>query len=187
MGIFMPPDIGQRISRFIAGSLNFPYVKRGEVIGAFYLYGKDFGVHASEVSGVEDMARKSVEQVAKDVRHYASAPKKMDPGFTRENYMKRSLQIAVDNPVGRSDDMERRVSGDPAILSDCFAQHVAHHSQGHYFELFRPFKSAQLPPRLQRRLEGRMLLLGFNAANRESLPFKNVLEPFFDWMQRRAG
>jgi hypothetical protein len=32
------------------------------------------------------------------------------------------------------------------------------------------------------RLEGRMLLLGFNVKDRQSLPFKSSVEPFFGWM-----
>lgn len=181
----MPEDITQRISLFISGKLDFPFVKGDEIMAAFYLFGREYRVHTSEVPDVEGMAKKSVEQVAKDVRLYTSMPKRMDPNFTRENYTKRSLQIAIDNKA--SDDIESRVAGDPAILSDCFAQHIAYHQQGYYFELFQPFKAAQLPAALQRRLEGRMLLLGFNSRNRESLPFRNPLTPFFDWMLRHGG
>jgi hypothetical protein len=184
MGIFMPPDIAHRISLFIAGKLEFPFVKKDELIGAFYLYGKEFGVLQDEVGDAQDMAKKSVEQVAKDVRLYSSTPKKMDPDFTRENYTKRSLQIAIDGAKG--DEIAMRVAGDPAVLSDCFAQHIAFHKQGYYFELFQPFKAAQLPAPLQRKLEGRMLLLGFNSKNRGSLPFRNILAPFFDWMQQKG-
>ncbi len=185
MGIFMPPDIAQRISQFISGKKDFPFVKKDELMAAFYLFGKEFGVQASEVQDAKDMAKKSVEQVAKDVRLYTSMPKKMDPEFTRENYTKRSLQIAIDG--AQAEEIGMRVAGDPAILSDCFAQHVAYHRQGYYFELFQPFKAAQLPTPLQRKLEGRMLLLGFNSKNRQALPFGNILMPFFDWMQQKGG
>src|SRR5262245_28777284 len=96
MGLFMPPDITNRIAEFIAGKLDFPYVRREEVIGAFYLFGREFGVDENEATDVEGMARKSVEQFARDVRLYTSSPAKLDPEFTRENYTRRSLQIAVD-------------------------------------------------------------------------------------------
>ena len=72
----MPPDIAQRISQFISGRIDFPFVKKEELMAAFYLFGKKFGVQASEVQDAKDMAKKSVEQVAKDVRLYTSAPKK---------------------------------------------------------------------------------------------------------------
>jgi hypothetical protein len=180
MGVFMPADIIHRISQFVSGMLDFPYVKSDETMAAFYLFGKDYRVHQSEVRDVEDLAKKAVEQVAKDVRLYTSAPSRMDANFTRENYTKRSLQIAVDN--AGIDAIHKRVAGDPAILSDCFAQHIAFHRQGYYFELFQPFKEAEIPASLKHKLEGRMLLLGFNAKDRESLPFRNILDLFFDWM-----
>lgn len=177
----MPADIAVRISRFIAGKMDFPFVKKDETMAAFYLFGREYRVPESEVRDAEDIAKKTVEQVAKDVRLYTSMPSRLDSNFTRENYTKRSLQIAVDN--AQSDEIGRRVAGDPAILSDCFAQHVAYHNQGFYFELFPPFKADQLPPLLGRKLEGRMLLLGFNSKNRDAIPFRNILAPFFDWMQ----
>ena len=184
MGIFMPPDISHRISLFIAGKLEFPFVKKDEIMGAFYLYGRRFGVQQDEVGDAQDMAKKSVEQVAKDVRLYSSTPNKMNPEFTRENYTKRSLQIAIDGAKG--DEIAMRVAGDPAVLSDCFAQHIAFHRQSYYFELFQPFEAVQLPAPLQNKLERRMLLLGYNSKNREALPFRNILTPLFDWMQHKG-
>ena len=32
MGVFMPPDIAQRIARFIAGKLDFPFLQKNEVM-----------------------------------------------------------------------------------------------------------------------------------------------------------
>ncbi len=181
MGVFMPADITQRISQFIAARLDFPFVDKRETMAAFYLYGREYGVQEAEVHDVTGMAKKSVEQVAKDVRLYESMPGRMNSNFTRENYNKRFLQIAVENVTG--EEIGRRVAGDPAIVSDCFAQHVAYHQQEYYFELFQPFKASQLPSPLGGKLEGRMLLLGFNA-KKESLPFRNILDPFFDWMKK---
>ncbi|HEX7032000.1 MAG TPA: hypothetical protein VF172_03275 [Nitrososphaera sp.] len=181
MGIFMPPDISFRVKQFMAGQVDFPFIKREEIMAAFYLFGKDYGVVGStEVKAATDIARSTVEQVARDIRLYSSNPQKMDPSFTRENYTRRSLQIVVDS--GMQTDLDMRVAGDPAILSDCFAQHIAYHKQGFFFELFQPFKAEQLPPVLRSRLEGRMLLLGFNVKDREALPFKSSLQPFLEWM-----
>jgi hypothetical protein len=180
MGIFMPPNIAFRIKQFMAAKVDFPFIQKDETVGAFYLFGREHGVAESEIKAATDIAKKTVEQAAKDIRLYTAAPQKMDARFTRENYTKRSLQIVVDS--GAQPDVDRRVAGDPAILSDCFAQHIAHHGQGFFFELFPPLKAEQLPPALRGRLEGRMLLLGFNAKDRQSLPFKSSLEPFFDWM-----
>lgn len=180
MGIFMPPDISERITRFMAGKIEFPFIDKKETLAAFYLFGKDYRVAGDlEIKAVTDMAKKTVEQAARDIRLYTTMPQKLDSSFTRENYTKRSLQIAVDAGVD-----SRRVAGDPTILSDCFAQHIAHYKQDYFFELFQPFKRGQVPPALQDKLEGRMLLLGFNAQNRQALPNASSLEPFFTWMSK---
>lgn len=179
MGIFMPPDISFRIKQFMAAQVEFPFIKKDEVIAAFYILGKDHRVPESEVKAATDIAKKTVEQVAKDIRLYIATPQKMDSRFTRENYTKRSLQIVVE--TGARADVDKRVAGDPTILSDCFAQHVAYHNQKFFFELFQPFKPDQIPASLRARLEGRMLLLGFNR-ERQSLPFKSSVEPFLKWM-----
>lgn len=182
MGIFMPRDVSFRIKQFMAARVDFPFMKKEETVAAFYLLGKEDGVIGDlEIKAATDIARRTVEQVAKDVRLYTATPQKMDSRFTRENYTKRSLQIVVESG-GNNSDLDGRVAGDPAILSDCFVQHIAHHKQGFFFELFQPFKPEQLPPALKNRLKGRMLLLGFNAKDRQSLPFKSSLQPFFEWM-----
>ena len=181
MGIFMPADVPFRIKQFMAGRVDFPFIKKEETVGAFYMFGKDHGVAGEhEIKAATDIAKRTVEQAAKDIRLYSATPQKMDSGFTRENYTKRSLQIVVDS--GMQADVDKRVAGDPAILSDCSAQHIAYHRQGFFFELFQPFRAEQLPAALKTRLEGRMLLLGFNAKDRQSLPFKSTLQPFFEWM-----
>ncbi len=181
MGIFMPPDISFRIKQFMAATVDFPFIKKDEVLAAFYLFGKDHGVAGeAEVKAVTDIAKRTVEQVAKDIRLYTSTPQRMDSRFTRENYTKRSLQIVVES--GAQADLDKRVAGDPTILSECFVQHIAYHRQGFFFELFQPFNSEQVTSSLKGTLEGRMLLLGFNVKDRQSLPSKSSLDPFFEWM-----
>ncbi len=183
MGIFLPPDISVRIKQFMAAKMDFPFLGKDELLAVFYLFGKDYEVVGeSEVNAASDLAKRTVEQVASDIRVYISMPQKMDARFTRENYTKRSLQIVVDSGGGRQPDVDRRVVGDPLILSDCFAQHVAYYRQDFFFELFPPLNAEQLPPALENKLEGRMLLLGFNIKNMQSLPFKSSLHAFFEWM-----
>jgi hypothetical protein len=184
MGMFLPPDISVRIKQFMGAKVDFPFLGKDELLAVFYLFGKDYGVIGeSEVNAASDLAKRTVEQVARDIRVYIAMPQKMDARFTRENYTKRSLQIVVDSSgVGRQPDVDRRVAGDPIILSDCFAQHVAYHRQDFFFELFSPLKAEQLPPALENKLEGRMLLLGFNVKNMQPLPFKSSLHAFFEWI-----
>ena len=182
MGIFLPHDISVRIKQFMAAKVDFPFLGRDELLAVFYLFGKDYEVLGeSEVNAASDIAKRTVKQVASDIRLYIAMPQKMDAQITRENYTKRSLQIVVDTG-GRQPDVDRRVVGDPLILSDCFAQHVAYYRQDFFFELFQPLKAEQLPSALENKLEGRMLLLGFNVKNMQSLPFKSSLHVFFEWM-----
>ena len=186
MGIFMPSDIAHRIKMFTAAKTDFPYIQKEEMIAAFYLFGKDYGVEeGEEARAAVDIAKRTVEHMAKDVRLYTTMPQKMDSRFIRENYTKRSLQIVVDNANNQSD-IDKRVAGDPMILSDCFAQHIAYYKQSYFFELFQPLREKQLPATLQGKLKGRMLLLGFNVKDRQSLPFGSSLEPFFKWLRSKV-
>ena len=188
MGMFLPPDISVRIKQFMAAKVDFPFLGKHERLAVFYLFGKDHEVIGeSEVNAASDLAKRTVEQVARDIRVYIAMPQKMEARFTRENYTKRSLQIVVDGSGGggsssKLPELDRRVAGDPIILSDCFAQHVAYYRQNFFFELFPPLKAEQLPPALENKLEGRMLLLGFNVKNMQSLPFKSSFHAFFEWM-----
>ena len=182
MGIFLPPDISVRIKQFMAAEVDFPFLEQDELLAVFYLFGKDYEVIGeSEVNAARDLAKRTIEQVTNDIHVYINMPQKMDARFTRENYTKRSLQIVVDSG-GRQPDVDRRVVGDPLILSDCFAQHVAYYRQDFFFELFQPLKAEQLPSGLENKLIGRMLLLGFNVKNIQSLPFKSSLHAFFEWI-----
>ncbi|HJU95790.1 MAG TPA: hypothetical protein VJ643_07125 [Nitrososphaera sp.] len=182
MGIFLPHDISLRIKQFMAAKMDFPFLERDELLAVFYLFGKDYEVIGeSEVNAASDLAKRTVKQVVSDIRLYIAMPQKMDAQITRENYTKRSLQIVVDTG-SRQPDVDRRVVGDPLILSDCFAQHVAYYRQDFFFELFQPLKAKQLPSALENKLVRRMLLLGFNVKNIQSLPFKSSLHAFFEWM-----
>ena len=182
MGMFLPADIQKRITRFLASDSGFPYVQKDETMGAFFIFGKDFGVHGdADIGEAKDLARRTVEQAAKEVRMYQSNPGRLDPAFTRENYTKRMLQIAVDTRGMSQEETNRRVAGDPTILLDCFAQHVAHFSQDFYFEIFGPLAKEQVPASQQKKLEGRMVLLGYNVKNAKELSF-SPLAPFFDWL-----
>lgn len=185
MGIFLPPDLPGRIKQFMASQIDFPFIRMDELLAVFYLLGKDHGVTEPETAAAADLAKRAVDQLARDIRLYTAMPQKMDSKFTRENYSKRSIQIVIDSGSNNSE-LASRVAGDPTILSDSFAQHVAYHKQNYFFELFQPFKEDELPAALRQKLQDRMLLLGFNVQDRQSLPFKSSLEPFFDWMSGRG-
>lgn len=183
MGVFSPADIQQRIMEFMAAKRDFPFIQADELVGCFYLFGKDHGVAESEVEQASSLARTAVERIATDIRLYRSRPGKLDSGFTRQNYTKRSLQIVVDN-AGDFSEVDRRVSGDPAILADCFAQHVSYHKQEFFFELFGPIKSGDLAGAGRQSLDRRMVLLGYNVRDRSAISSGSPLEPFVRWLAR---
>jgi hypothetical protein len=181
MGVFMPRDISRRVMQFMAAKTNFPFIKDDELIGVFYLFGKNYGVDESELAQTSDLARRTVERIASDIRLYRSTPSKLDPNFTRHNYTKRSLQIVVDNKQDFSE-VDRRVVGDPAILADCFAQHVSYYHHDFFFELFGPLKGQALPVKVVEKLEKRMVLVGYNVKSRSVLPYTSPLDPFIFWL-----
>ncbi|HYZ96240.1 MAG TPA: hypothetical protein VE524_06530, partial [Nitrososphaeraceae archaeon] len=41
MGIFTPVDIDYRITRFLEKKIEFPFIKKDEIIGIFYLFGRN--------------------------------------------------------------------------------------------------------------------------------------------------
>jgi hypothetical protein len=82
--------------------------------------------------------------------------------------------------------MDKRIATDPIILSSCFAQHIAYYAQDHFFELFGPLNENQIPTIIKKKLEERMLLLGFNVKDSKSLPVKNTLIPFINWIIKNS-
>ncbi|MFZ0202280.1 MAG: hypothetical protein WAL46_01160, partial [Nitrososphaeraceae archaeon] len=58
------------------------------------------------------------------------------------------------------------------------------YQKDYFFEFFQPFMKNDLPLALSAKLEGRMLLLGFNVKNRKALPYENSLTPFIHWLDR---
>ncbi|MGB6674038.1 MAG: hypothetical protein WBE34_16530 [Candidatus Nitrosopolaris sp.] len=191
MGMFLPEDISQRITLFIGGKLEFPFIKKEELMGTFFIFGKNNGLHGEEeILAANDLGKRTVAHLTKTVRMFHNSPNKMDSNFTRENYTQRVLQISIElrdntknSPVSLSQ-MNKRIAGDPNILIDCFAQHIACHQQDQFFEIFQPLREYHLPVSLRRKLEGRMILLGFNVRGSSTLPYESTLATFFMWMKK---
>ena len=184
--MFMPRDIQSRILHFIDGKLNFPFVRGDELVGVFFLFGKS-GKITSEIDilNAKDLARNGIRQITKEVNLCSSMSNRTTFDFVRENISRRALQISteVNNSSKRNNfDIRRRVSGDPTILINCFAQHIAYYRQDYFFELLNPLRASQIPEHLKDKLELRMLLLGFNTKNAESLPYVRTLAPFLEWL-----
>lgn len=190
MGIFLPLDVQGRILQFIDGKLTFPFIRDDEVMGVFFLFGKDGRIRNSiDILNAKDLARNGMDQITKEVKLCHAMSNRTTFDFVRENYTRRALQISTDinNSLKRdSFDIRDRISGDPTILISCFAQHIAYYRQDYFFELLNPLRPAQIPAHLRERMELRMLLLGFNTKDVENLPYNSTLVPFFDWLSTVA-
>jgi hypothetical protein len=188
MGIFIPRDFSNRVLNFINGKSNLPFTQKDEIIASFYIFGKDHKVNGElEITNVKDIARKTMEQIARQVRIYANNPISMNQESLRENFNKRSMQILIDSNNKNSNkkinfDITKRISRDPTILSECYAWHLAYYKQDYFFKLFHPLRGTDLPPDLVEQLEGRMLMLGFNVKNSAKLTYDDPIIPFLQWL-----
>ena len=188
MGIFLPRDFPNRVLSFINGKNNLPLTEKDEIIASFYIFGKDHKVNGDlEITNVKDIARKTMEQLARQIRVLSSNPTSMNQELLRENFNKRSMQILIDSNIQNNNnkisfDITRRISRDPTILSDCYAWHIAYYKQDYFFKLFNPLRGTDLPPGLVGQLEGRMLMLGFNVKNSANLTYEDPIIPFLEWM-----
>jgi len=188
MGIFIPRDFSNRVLDFLNGKTNLPFTQKDEIIATFYIFGKDHKVNGElEITNVKDIARKTMEQIARQVRIYANNPLSMHQESLRENFNKRSMQILIDSNNKNSNkkinfDTTKRISRDPTILSECYAWHLAYYKQDYFFKLFNPLRGTDLPPDLAEQLEGRMLMLGFNVKNSAKLTYDDPIIPFLQWL-----
>jgi hypothetical protein len=192
MGIFIPRDFSYRVLNFINGKTNLPFTQKDELVASFYIFGKDHRVNGQlEITNVKDIARKTMDQVASQVRIYANNPINMNQEMLRENFNKRSMQILIDSNSKNSNkkvnfDITKRISEDPTILSECYAWHLAYYKQDYFFKLFNPLQGIDLPADLVELLEGRMLLLGFNVKDSTKLPYDDPIIPFLYWLKEWA-
>jgi hypothetical protein len=189
MGIFIPRDFSYRVLNFINGKSNLPFTQKDELVASFYIFGKDYKVNGEmEITNVKDIARKTMDQLVRQIRIYSNNPINMNQEMLRENFNKRSMQILIDSNNKNSNkkvnfDITKRISKDPTILSDCYAWHLAYYKQDYFFKLFNPLRGIDLPADLVEQLEGRMLLLGFNVKNSKLLPYDDPIVPFFYWLK----
>lgn len=185
MTMILPEDISERISSFISGILDFPFVKKDELISLLYLYGKSNAVldHPERVLAI---AKKTVETLEKSIEKYRNGPKSFfDSEYLRNNYIRRQLQITVDkdnnkNEKDAPDINKRRIINDPVILSECFLQHVAFYDQKYSFFFYGPLKENELTYDIRSLLSGKIVMLGYNKVQDE-LPFDHPIIPLYVW------
>ena len=183
--MILPEDISERISSFISGILDFPFVKKDELISLLYLYGKSNAVldHPERVLAI---AKKTVETLEKSIEKYRNGPKSFfDSEYLRNNYIRRQLQITVDKNNNKNDNdapdiNKRRIINDPVILSECFLQHVAFYDQKYSFFFYGPLKENELTYDIRSLLSGKIVMLGYNKVQDE-LPFDHPIIPLYVW------
>ena len=190
MGIFTPIDISDRIIQFIEKKIEFPFIREDEIVGIFYLFGKDNKVTSElEMLSVRNIAKKTMEQQARNIKIFHEFKEnKLDSEFIREEYNKRILQISIEEQTYSSSPsyLRSRIVGDPTIQSNCFEQHIAYYKQDYFYELFKqPFKKTEIPSHLINKLERRMLMLCYNVSDSSKLPYNNTVYPFFQWLNDR--
>lgn len=184
MTMILPEDISERISSFILGRLDFPYVKKDELISILYLYGKSNAVLDNPERALA-IAKKTVETLEKSIEKYRNGPKSFfDSEYLRNNYIRRQLQITVDKNNNKNDKVpdinKRRIINDPVILSECFLQHVAFYNQKYSFFFYGPLKESELTYDIRSLLSGKIVMLGYNKVQDE-LPFDHPIIPLYVW------
>lgn len=181
MAMLLPDDIADRITEFVAGRKTFPFVKLDELMCVMYLYGRSDRVGEKEVDHVNSLAQRTASQLGQEIDIYAnSSAAKLDPEYIRSKYVNRQLQLAVENKPDR-------IAGDPAIVSDCFAQHVAYYKQDYFFELYGPLKESELTSDIRPALAGRMVMTCYNKKGTHETGLAHPLIPVYVWFRDQAG
>jgi hypothetical protein len=185
MGIFLPDDIYKRVSKFLDGSLGFPFVNKDEIMGIFFLFGKNFGVKTNlDIFSVKDLARKSIDQIKREI-FLSKTITKSNITLIKENYQRRILQIYIEsqnNLSSNESEINERIIRDPSILMSCYSQHIAYYNQKCFFEIFDPIKKNQIDEKLNDLLLDRMVMLSYNCEKPEMLSF-NTFTPFLRWIK----
>jgi hypothetical protein len=185
MAMILPDDIAERISGFIAGKRSFPFVGRDELMCIMYLYGRNSRVSESDIDEVSSLAQHTASQLGQEIDIYInSSASKLDTEYIRSNYINRELQLTVER---KPQDVKKRIAGDPAIISDCFAQHVAYYKQDYFLELYGPLRDSQLTSDIRSALADRMVMVCYNRKGAQETRLAHPLIPVYVWFRDQAG
>ena len=185
MAMILPDNIKERISEFIAGKRSFPFVGSEELMCIMYLYGKNSRISENEIEEVSGLAQQTAYQLGQEIDIYMnSSQSKLDTEYIRSNYINRELQLAVER---KSQDIKRRIAGDPAIIFNCFVQHVAYYKQDYFLELYGPLKNSQLTSDIRSALADRMIMVCYNRKGAQDTRLPHPLIPVYVWFRDHAG
>jgi hypothetical protein len=185
MAMILPDDIAERISGFIAGKVNFPFVGRDELMCIMYLYGRNSKIAESEIEDVSSLAQHTASQLGQEIDIYMnSSASKLETEYIRSKYINRELQLSVER---KPQDIKKRMAGDPAIISDCFMHHVAYYKQDYFLELYGPLKDSQLTSDIRSALAHRMVMVCYNRKGMHETRLAHPLIPVYVWFKDQAG
>ncbi|MFL6489937.1 MAG: hypothetical protein ACJ70O_03050 [Nitrososphaera sp.] len=185
MAMILPDDMAERISEFITGKRNFPFVNPDELMCIMYLYGRNNMVREDEIDEVGSLAQHTASQLGKEIDKYInSSTSKLETEYIRSNYINRELQLAVER---KSQDVKNRISRDPTIISDCFAHHVAYYRQDYFLEIYGPLKDSQLTSDIRSALAQRMVMVCYNRKGAQETRLVHPLIPVYIWFKDQAG
>lgn len=160
----------------------FPFIKDNELVCIFFLYLLSKGPDEHERKKVVDVATQTVKRIKFEINRNMKGSSMMDSDMVRELYLKRRLQIAVDQAENTNFRYDR-ILNDPIILSYCFSQHVSYHDQDYFFQIYGPLNDGDYLNEMRSTLQGSMIMLGFNRKDETTLPFKHPLIPMYIWLK----
>jgi hypothetical protein len=185
MAMILPDDMAERISEFITGKRNFPFVNPDELMCIMYLYGRNNMIREDEIDEVSSLAQHTASQLGKEIDKYInSSTSKLETEYIRSNYINRELQLVVER---KSQDVKNRISRDPTIISDCFAHHVAYYRQDYFLEIYGPLKDSQLTSDIRSALAQRMVMVCYNRKGAQETRLVHPLIPVYIWFKDQAG
>jgi hypothetical protein len=182
MGLLFPEDLPERIKAFLAGKREFPYISADEIIGLFYIFGKQKEISSGiETAQILQLCGKTVRDFDKAIAQYRTNVFSMDSNFTRSKYLKRQLQITVDMKERSTSD---KLYKDPVIVADSIIQHISFHNEKYFFQVYGPLKEREVVKDLHKSLLGRVVMVGFNRESEKSIPFAHPLIPLFTHLRQ---
>lgn len=182
MQMILPEDIHWRLAEFMQGRKVFPFIENNELVCIFYLYLISENHDELERKKAVDVATQTVKRISFEINKNTKGNSYMYSDMVRELYLKRQLQIAVDQ-VENINFRYDQILNDPIILSYCFSQHVSYYKQDYFFQIYGPLNKGEYLNEMRSTLQGAMIMLGFNRKDETMLPFKHPLIPLYIWLK----
>ena len=182
--MLLPEDFVGRVIQFASGRLEFPFIRRDELMCMMFLYGRRKGVPEPEIGDVAALAERTASQITGDIERQAAKSSNLSDSI-RSRIVGRQLQMAVDSKGALSD--PERVAADPSVIMEVFSAHVSHFSQGFCFELYGPLRESELSKDVLAALIGRMVMVGYNRHSVSDTGLQHPMVPVYLWFMDHAG